>query len=227
MSNETNPVRTNQGVRVFGSAVLRVAPDTASIVVAVSRTEQKPEAAFAKARAGAQAVNTYLHTAGVRDFGSSRVTLAQQYRYVSGENKFIGYQARIVFNVIFRELDKLDGLLSGLIAAGANELTSVTFQTSRLKDLRAEARCRAVVAAREKAELYCSAAGVAVGSVFAIEDVNPEILSGRSEGHTYREPVPDDAGDPGAIDPGAITVTAAVNLVYQIEAGAATNRSNP
>ena len=221
MNDDGIPVRTPSGVRVFGSAVVRVAPDTAAIVVAVSRTEQKPEAAFAKAREAAQAVNAYLHKAGLEDFGSSRVTLSQEFRYTNGENRFVGYQAKIGFNVVVRELDKADTVLSGLIAAGANELTSVTFQTTRLKDLRADARRRAVAAAREKAELYCEAAGVAVGCVLAIEDVNPESLSGRSEGHTYREPVAvDDAGEPGAIDPGAITVGAAVNVVYRIEARA-------
>lgn len=216
--DDGNLVRTIRGVRVFGSAIVRVAPDTATIVVAVSRIEQKPETAFSNAREAAQAVNTYLHKAGVKDFGSSRVTLSQEYRYTNGENGFVGYQAKIGFNVVLREMDKVDSLLSGLIAAGANELTSVTFQTTRLKDLRADARRRAVGAAREKAELYCTSAGVAVGSVLAIEDVNPESLSGRSEGHTYREPMAvDDAGEPGTLDPGAISVGAAVNIVYRIE----------
>jgi uncharacterized protein len=218
MGDDSKPVRTTPGVKVFGSAVVRVAPDTASIVVAVSRMEQKPEAAFAKAREAAQAVNAYLHKAGVKDFGSSRITLSQEFRYSNGENRFVGYQAKIGFNVVVREMDKVDGLLSGLITAGANELTSVTFQTTRLKDIRADARRRAVAAAREKAELYCKAAGVGVGHVLAIEDVNPESLSGRNEGHTYREPTAvDDTGEPGAIDPGAIAVGAAVNIVYGIE----------
>src|SRR5438876_4303968 len=128
MGNEGNSLRTVHGVRVFGSAVVRVAPDTASIVVAVSRTEQKPEAAFTKAREGAQAVNAFLHKAGIKDFGSSRVTLSQEFRYTNGENRFVGYKAKIEFNVVLREMDKVDTLLSGLIAAGANELTSVTFQ---------------------------------------------------------------------------------------------------
>jgi uncharacterized protein YggE len=217
MSYNSNPGRTVEGVKVFGSAVVWVTPDTASIVVAVSRIEQKPDAAFAKAREGAQAVNTSLHKAGIKDFGSSRVTLSQEFRYTNGENRFVGYKAKIEFNVVLRELDKVDTLLTGLIAAGANELTSVTFQTTRLKELRADARRRAVAAAREKAELYCQAAGVTVGSVLAIEDVNPETLSGRSEGHTYREPpVVDDTGESGPIDPGAITVGAAVNVVYSI-----------
>ena len=116
-------------------------------------------------------------------------------------------------------MDKTDSLLTGLIAAGANELTSVIFQTTRLKELRVDARRRAVVAAREKAELYCTAAGVSVGRVLAIEDVNPESLSGRNEGHTYREPaIVDDWGEPAAIDPAAIAVGAAVNIVYEIVA---------
>lgn len=217
MDGDADTKRTAHGVKVFGSAVVRVAPDTASIVVAVSRTEQKPDAAFAKAREGARGVTAYLHQAGVKDFGSSRVTLSQEFRYANGENKFVGYQAKIEFNVVLREMDRVDAVLSGLIAAGANTLTSVTFQTTRLKELRADARRRAVATAREKAELYCGAAGVAVGGVLAIEDVNPETLTGRSEGHTYREAAPvDDGGEPGAIDPGAIAVGAAVSIVYQI-----------
>jgi uncharacterized protein YggE len=219
MGDDRTSTPPAQTVRVFGSAVLRVAPDTASIVVAVSRLEQTPDAAFAKARTAAQAVTAYLHKAAVKEFGSSRVTLSQESRYTNGETRFVGYQARIGFNVVVREMDKVEAILSGLIAAGANELTSVTFQTTRLRALRADARRRAVAAAREKAELYCEAAGVSAGGVLAIVDANPELVSGRGESHTHAEPdAADDAGEPGAIDPGAITVGAAVNVVYRIEA---------
>lgn len=219
MDDDHTDVRSVPGVKVFGSAVARVSPDTASIVVAVSRIEQKPETAFARAREGAQAVNAFLRKTAIQEFGSSRVTLSREFRYTNGENRFVGYRAKIEFNVVVREMDTVEAVLSGLIEAGADELTSVTFQTTRLKELRAESRRRAIAAAREKAELYCQAAGVAVGGVLAIEDVNPESVSGRAEGHTYREPAPvDDSGEPGAIDPGAITVTAAVNVVYRIEA---------
>lgn len=217
MGRDDTPPRLPAGVRVFGSAVLRVPPDTAAIAIGVSRLEVEPAAAFAKARDGARAVAAYLRNAGVSDFGSSRVTLSQETRYVNGEHRFAGYQARIGFEIILRDLDRTDALVAGLIGAGANDLTGITFQTTRLKELRADARRRAVAAAREKAELYCRAAGVEAGDVVAIEDVNPDSLAGRSEGHTYREPVPaDDTGEPGAIDPHAITVGAAVYVVYRI-----------
>ena len=163
-------------------------------------------------------MNAFLRESAAQEFGSSRVGLTREFRYTSGENRFVGYKAKIEFNVVLREMDTLEVLLSGLIEAGADELTSVTFQTTRLKELRAESRRRAIAAAREKAELYCLAAGVAVGSVLVIEDVNPESVSGRSEGHSSRETTPvDDSNEPGAIDPGAITVTAAVNVVYRLD----------
>jgi uncharacterized protein YggE len=54
----------------------------------------------------------------------------RQFRYSNGENRFVGYKAKIEFNVVLSEMDKVDPLLSGLIAAEANELTSVTFQTT-------------------------------------------------------------------------------------------------
>lgn len=81
-------------VKVFGSAVVRVTPDSATVVVTVSRLEPKPAAAFAKARAGAQAVNAYLARAGVTDVGSSRINLSQESRFTGNERQFLGYRER-------------------------------------------------------------------------------------------------------------------------------------
>ena len=216
MTGSTNQGRTGAGVRVFGSAVVRVAPDTATIQVAVSRLDAEPEPAFAAARKGAQAVGAFLQGRAMQDFGSSRITLSQESRFVDGEQRHVGYVARIGFSVVLRDMDQVEHTLSGLIAAGANELTSVTFQTSRLKEVRADARCRAIAAAREKAVLYCAAAGVAAGAVLAIEDANPEFVTGRNEGHVHRQPVIDDAGEAKALDPAAISVGAAVHVLYDI-----------
>lgn len=204
-------------VKVFGSAVVRVVPDTASINVGVSRVQKEPRPAFDDVRGAARAVGAFLRAAGVDDVGTSRITLAQETRYVNGEHQHVGYRARIGFSVVLRDLDRVEDVLAGLVGAGANELTSVEFQTTRLKDVRADARRRAVAAARQKAELYCGAAGVTAGRVLAIEDVSPDVLSGRSEGHSYREPAAaDDSSELKAVDPGSITVAAAVNVVYEI-----------
>ncbi len=210
-------MRVSSEIKVFGSAIARVAPDTASIVVAVTRLEKRPKDAFAKAHDGARAVHDYLKSAAIEDVRSSRITLTQEHQYRNGEERFLGYQAKLGYSVVLRDLDRVEELLIGLIDAGANELTSVTFETSRLKDVREDARKRAIAAARYKAEVYASASGISVGNVVLIEDMNPDVLTGRYEGHVHREPVIDDPGDIKAVDPGAITVGAAVNVVFEIK----------
>ncbi|MDB5293103.1 MAG: Periplasmic immunogenic protein [Phycisphaerales bacterium] len=217
MRKVNSSIETAEGVRVFGSSIIRVSPDSAAIAAAISTVAKEPKTAFTDARASARTIHAWLHQAAIKDFGASRLTLSQEFRFKDGENRFMGYRARIGYNIILHELDRIEEVLAGLVGAGANELTSVTFQTTRLKEVRADARRRAVAAARDKADLYCNAAGVAVGAVLAIEDVSPEVLSGRQEGHVYREPaMVDDVGDSKAIDPGAIPVAAAVNVVYAI-----------
>lgn len=205
------------GITVFGSSIVRSEPDIASLTFAVSRLAQHPKDAFHDARTGAQTVRTYLAHANMTEVGSSRINLSQSFRYIGGEQRFEGYLAKVSFHVLLRDLDRLEEVTAGVVEAGANEVHGLEFQTSRLKDIRAEARQRAVVAAREKAELYCTAAEVQLGRVIHIEDVNPDTLRGR-EGHVVRETQPDDEGTLGAFDPGSIIVGAAVLVAFEIQA---------
>lgn len=218
MPNIKQSIKHPFGITVFGSAVMRVEPDIASLRFSVSRLEQQPKAAFDEVRKGAQSVQAFLaHIASVNDVGTSRVTLAQTSQFSNGESRFIGYTATVAFEILLRDLDRREELLSGVIDAGANELGEFNLQTSQLKAHRAEARRRAVRAAQEKAENYCTAAGVTLGSVIHIEDVSPDALnvqvfhrSGKS-----RETSIDDEPTPSAIDPESIAVSAAVMMAFE------------
>jgi hypothetical protein len=208
----TNPT----GITVFGSAIIRVAPDIVSLNFSVSQLEQHPKDAFKAVRADAQKVNNFLADSQITDFGASRISLEEAYQYRNNEHQFIGYRARVSFHVLLTELDRLEAILSGLVDAGVNRIDQIDYQTTRLKELRAQARQRAVAAAREKAEIYAQAAGVSVGGVLHIEDVNPDILRGH-EGHTQRE-IPQDEGAPlQAFDPGSIVVNGAVMIAYALQ----------
>src|SRR5262249_53770299 len=151
------------GITVFGSAVSRVSPDVATVKCTVSRLADKPAKAFAEARKGSQSVQECLRKHKVTDFGASRITLAQQTRYVNGEHKFAGYLAKVSFRAVVGELESVEDVVCALVDAGANEIEQISFQTKRLKEVRAEARQAAVAAAKEKAENYCRAAGVKLG----------------------------------------------------------------
>jgi uncharacterized protein YggE len=203
------------GVKVFGSAVIRVEPDVASLQFAVSRQAKQPKDAFQETHRAVKGVRAYLTQAGAAgDMAASRITLTRTFEYTNGRQQPTGYSAKVTFNVLLSDLGRMEELLVGVVDAGANEIDAVEFRTTKLKEHRAEARRRAVAAGREKAENYCRAAGVALGAVTSIEDISPEVLRGSGEGHTSREAPSDDAGPERAFAPGSITIGAAVSLVF-------------
>jgi uncharacterized protein YggE len=199
------------GVSVFGSCLLHVPPDRAAVCATVMRKHRRPADAFKEARVAAQAVRQFLDAARVSEVQTSRVTLAQGWRGGSRDD----YEARVSFRVRVDDLDRFEEIVAGIVEAGATEIDSVTFQTGDLSERRAEARRGAMSAAREKAELYAEAAGVVVGPILHIEDVDPEELRG-AEGHVLRDPGAPDAGDGAAFAPGSISIGAAVRVVFGI-----------
>jgi uncharacterized protein YggE len=208
------------GVSVFGSALLRVPPDFVTIRAAISRLENKPSEAFAKARKAEEAVTTFLRKNPVKESGLSRISLSQEYRFLNNRREPIGYVARIGLTLVLTELDHIETVLSGLVDAGANEITATEFNTLKLKELRARARELAMEAARQKAEIYAASGNVTLGEIIHIQDVNPNIL--RQEFHVAAGRVPlqgeflDSEPDQDSLDPSAIQVGAAVVVAYRI-----------
>jgi uncharacterized protein YggE len=134
--------------------------------------------------------------------------------------EFAGYQAKVSFSVLLEELDRVDTLAEGLVSAGANEIERILFETSKLKEIRAEARRKAMTAALDKAQNYCAAGGVNLGRILHIEDLNPDSPADvlRSSGHYAAALVPSDYdGDVRAFDPSLIEVKAAVLVSYEIK----------
>ena len=122
----------------------------------------------------------------------------------------LGYERQAAFAIETRDLDGTERLLVDLVAAGANEIEGVEFDVVAKRELRADARRDAVAAARSKAELYAGAAGVRLGAVLHIEDVNPDQL-GWERGHAA---APEASAE--SLAPGHVVVSAAVIVGYAI-----------
>ncbi|MEM6926030.1 MAG: SIMPL domain-containing protein [Myxococcota bacterium] len=208
-----DPTPLDHGLRVFGSALVRVAPDRAMARLVVSRREPEPAAAFASARTGAASVASALTDHGLTDVRSSRITMSQDIRPRDRRDEPPGYVASITFEVGIDVLDDLETVVVAAVDAGANVIREIAFTTTRLQVIREEARAAAVRAARRKAEVYAEAAGVTLGRVRAIVDANPDRLAGR-EGHMASTRPPDAVT--GAIDPGSIAVGGAVWITFDL-----------
>lgn len=203
------------GITVFGSAIVRVSPDIAVIQFSVSRLAEDPQKAFQETRESAQKIQAFFVTAGIKDSGSSLITLRSEYQYQQSVQKFAGYRAAVEFRVILTDMSRMEEVLLGVVEAGAVSLQT-QFQTTRLKELRAEARRQAVSAAQVKAENYCHAAGVGLGELIHIEDVNPDVLVRYGSHGAPPESLAEDNQQAEAFNPASIQVTAAVILSYKI-----------
>ena len=162
------------GVTAYGTASVQALPDLVRVRFKIINREPTPSAAFDVASAAVSAVRTALRGHGVPDSAvkASRLNLATATEYIDGTNRSAGYRCVAAFSVESTYLDGVQQLLVDLVAAGANEIEGVDFDVTTKRALRAEARRKAVAAARAKAELYAEAAGIRLGAVLHIEDVD-------------------------------------------------------
>lgn len=142
----------------------------------------------------------------------SRLDLKSAWDGYGEDRRFLGYQCQASFSVESANLDDVQPLLVDLVSAGANEIDAVDFDVTAKAELRAQARAEAVKAARRKAELYADAAGVRLGAVVHIDDVDPEQVGyERYRGHGVGG-----AASGEDLAPGHVVVSAAVILGFAI-----------
>jgi uncharacterized protein len=198
------------GVVTYGAASVKAMPDVVRIRFQVVRLAQTPSDSFGAASDAVRAVRQALREHGVPDAAveRSRLDLKSVWDY-GNKRQFLGYQCEASFALESSDLDGVQQLLIDLVAAGANEIEAVEFDVRAKPALRAQARRDAVATARRKAELYAEAAGVRVGAVMHIDDVDSDNPAHRIyRAHTA------DAGEASAQDlaPGHVVVSAAVIL---------------
>ncbi|NUP46796.1 MAG: SIMPL domain-containing protein [Catenulispora sp.] len=212
----TQSIRQPWGVSVFGAASVEVAPDLAHLRLATKQNHDTPAAAFAATREAATAIREALRAHGVPDTGisASHLTLTTAWRFENSIRIHNGYDCSVSFIVEIRDLESLEPILIAAVDAGANSVDSVEFDVAAKKEMRAKARSKAVEAAREKAALYAEAAGVRLGPVIHIEDVDSEQLTSPYRSHSSAGRSGDTDSD---LTPGRITVQAAVCLGFRLD----------
>ncbi|HEX8108765.1 MAG TPA: SIMPL domain-containing protein [Kofleriaceae bacterium] len=205
------------GINVYGSQLVRVDPDFAILDFSVIATEATPALAFSKAREAAAAVRSFVGNSSIpdADVRTSQMSLEQAFEHQGGQRRAVGFTAKVGFQVVTEALGRVELLLAGVVDAGANQVDRVTFQTSRLREIRTEARRQAFARAKAKAELFALAAGVRLGHVLHVEDINPDQY-GAHRHYQADVDMTDEDPERTATNPGSIVVNAAVMVCFAI-----------
>jgi len=206
-------------IQVNGSGSVMVEPDTAFInVTAETSAKTAAEAASQNAAKSQNVLKAIKSVIGKEDKVSTVFyNLSPRYEYnnTTRKSELVGYTATNSLSIETRKLDKVGEIIDKSVAAGANNIGSLQFSASKRDALTKQALTKAVKDARETAEIVAEAAGI---KIVRILNISP----------SYNFPIPLDrnfaaAGKlamesaPTPIEAGELTVTANVNITFEIQ----------
>lgn len=172
----------------------------------------------------------FVKDAGVddEDIKSLSYSVEPRYQYYNCSGDFsrvcpppaiVGYTIRHSIQVKIRDFTKIGDMLSGIITAGANSVSQLSFTVDDPTELESDARAQAIAKAKEKAKAIARAGGFRIGRLLSIDEGGGYIpLYGRGgESLAFDKamgaPVP---AMPPSIEPGSQDIRVTVILRYEI-----------
>ncbi|MBN1544187.1 SIMPL domain-containing protein [Candidatus Woesearchaeota archaeon] len=214
-------------VSVTGQAQFDVDPDEAELNIRVQTKEPTAKRAQDENARLMSTVKEALKRAGVKDSEMETINYnmwpQQRWDPETQESINDGYMVQHTLKITTEDVTHVGALVETAVSAGANGLDSVNFRLSDKKreDVNSEALAQASNNAKSKAEAIAQGLGVRIKSIVAVSESNV--------GYDYYYPRPMYAMESavkagGSIDysenvvsPEAVTVSATIGIVYEIE----------
>ena len=156
-------------VNVSGEGKVKIEPDQALITISVETKGNDAVSVKKDNDKKMDAVLKLIKKANIakEDFQTQRVSLNPNYDYEKKKNYFLASQT---VQILLKDLSKYDELMAGTVDAGINKINNVTFKSSKILQLRSDARKLAIKDAKTKAEDFVSVLGQKVGKAITISD---------------------------------------------------------
>jgi uncharacterized protein YggE len=204
---------------VSGTGTAYLTPDIAYINIGVHTENKDAAVAVSSNNTNSQKVIDALKKFGIadKDIQTTNFSIYPQQQF-DNQGKPTGEINYVVDNTVYvtvRDLSKIGNLLDTVVQAGANSINSIQFDvTDRTKAL-SDARQAAIADAKAQAQEVAKAAGVTLGVVQSIDvtgSTPPVPVYQAKAGGAMVEAAPS-----VPVNPGQLTVTINVNVVYQIQ----------
>lgn len=218
------PLAPAEGIVIQTTGEVRVKPDLATVHAGVVSEGKTAAEALSKNTPALARLIEAVKAAGVAqgDLSTSQIALTPRMTQASASSppqarapKIDGYEARTGITVIVRDLAKAGPLIDALVAAGANDMSGISFGLADEDKARDQARDKAAEAARARAEIYAKRLGVKVGELVSIVEAEAEPpVRPMGDARAYRMAA---GAAPVQIEPGEVTVSAALRTVWRIE----------
>ena len=218
MTNQVvNTAKTANTISFSGEGQTLAKPDIAVISFSIITETATSKAAQDDNSAKSKTLADFLKEQGIedKDIKTAGYNIYPQYRYPRDEKPEIrGYQVNQTMEVKIRDLDKVSGVLDGVVSAGANQINSLSFQIDNPDLLRETARAKAIENAKMKANGLEKQLGIRLGRI-----VNFSESAGGFPGPVfYEKSLNAGMGGGGpALPAGENEIVINVTLTYQIK----------
>lgn len=164
---------TGTRLDVDATAEVTRVPDIATISAGVVSRATTASSALQDSAERIERVLAALKRAGIedRDIQTGNVSLSPEYRYENNQApQLVGYTATNSLNIRFRDVRSSGRILDALVAQGANQINGPTLALDNPEAALDEARAKAVVAGRARAELYARSLGMHIVRLVALSE---------------------------------------------------------
>ncbi len=211
---------TERSITVTGTAVVQVVPDHVAWYINIADTS--PDLLSAKKRNDERvaAAMELIRSLGTEpaDVQTSNVSVHKEYNHdeQGRQTDFKHFVINRSISVKQRNLDRFDEFFNSLVEKTQADV-NFTWQSSKLLELRKEARKRAAQIAKEKAESMLTELGATLGPVITVEETSDRGIGYPNISNTISPAtITQDDEVMGTLAPGAIDVRVSVNVKFGI-----------
>ena len=200
-------------VTVTGKGTVNVVPDKVLIRARVEHTGKSASEVKEQNDQKVNQVIKYLKSQEIpsKNIQTEYINLNKDYNYNTKETFYSANQA---ISILLEDIERYETVMSGLLQSGLNRIDGIQFQTSKKEELESEARKKAVLDAKEKAQEYAQALNQEIGKAHMIN----EMESGNFP-PMYRamEMKSADAAQEETLAPGEMEITVKVNVSFFLD----------
>jgi uncharacterized protein YggE len=228
--SESPVIQQKNMITVSGYGTVDTYPDEVIVRLAVVTQADDAKSASDENIKKMDAVLTALDELGIPedDVVTSGYRVQPRYNWREDEEKLIGFQVSNSLVITLENIDNVTDVIDAALEAGANEINDVTFTVSEERE--AELRDKAIEDAVKKAKADAESAAKAMdiniigpveisttGSRFSPYRMHMDYDEGQVMKMETSIPMPMAAGAGPQIQPGDVTVSAEVIVVYEFK----------
>ncbi|MDD2807736.1 MAG: SIMPL domain-containing protein [Patescibacteria group bacterium] len=208
-------------ITIDGEGKVNAIPDIAQVSLGVTTDNLKVADAQKENTTKVNDLMKNLKALGVadKDIQTSNYNIYPKYDYSNGKQNLIGYTVNQSLNVKIRNLDSVGNIIESAGRLGANQVGSLNFTIDDPEIIKQQAREKALVNAKEKADALAKVAGVKLGKLVSFAENsgnagpiyydNLKSAAPSGMGGAEMAPVP-------AIAPGSQDVVVDVTVTYEV-----------